>query len=59
MDRSRNRRPLLVDPAAPRRTPRERVALRWFADTGRAAPRDRPAWGAVDAPEPGRLAAAA
>jgi hypothetical protein len=59
MSRTTHIRPLLIDPAAPRRTARERAAMRWFT-------RDAPdgtstlVWGTVSDTTPAvRLAAAA
>ena len=46
MSRTTHIRPLLIDPAAPRRTARERAATRWFT---RDAPDGTPTvvWGTV------------
>jgi hypothetical protein len=54
MSRTTHARPLLIDPAAPRRTPRERAAMRWFTRNG---PAGMPT--ASDTTPVGRLAAVA
>jgi hypothetical protein len=59
MSRTTHTRALLIDPAAPRRTPRERAAMRWFT---RNAPDDTPTrvWStAGDTTPAGPLAAVA
>jgi hypothetical protein len=60
MTRTADVRPVLIDPAAPRRTPRERVAARWFGRPTSAGTRTLvDHWDSVhDTTAAGQLAAA-